>query len=154
TTRGIPQFYYGTEILMTNPNSEDHGEIRSDFPGGWAGDKVDAKTGKGLTEQQKSAQDFTKKLLNWRKNKAVIHTGELRHFIPELQTYVYFRYNDTEKVMVILNKNEADHVLNLARFAEILEGISTGTDVMTGQQFEMEKEILLPNKAALILELR
>jgi hypothetical protein len=56
--------------------------------------------------------------------------------------------------MVILNKNEADHVLNLARFAEILEGISTGTDVMTGQQFEMEKEILLPNKAALILELR
>ena len=154
TTRGIPQFYYGTEILMTNPNSDSHGEIRSDFPGGWAGDTVDAKTGKGLTEQQKDAQNFTKQLLNWRKQKSVIHNGKLVHFIPELGTYVYFRFNDREKVMVVLNKNEDNHLLDLSRFSEMLEGVLTGKDVLTGKQFKMEKEILLSNKGALILELK
>ena len=154
TTRGIPQFYYGTEILMTNPRSDDHGEIRSDFPGGWAGDEVDAKTGKGLTTQQKDAQNFTKKLLNWRKSKDVIHAGKLMHFVPELGTYVYFRYNETEKLMVILNKNEDNHALKLDRFSEILEGVSEGTDVLTGKRFEMGEEILLSNRSALILELK
>ena len=68
TVRGVPQIYYGTEILMTNPGTGDHGIIRSDFPGGWAGDTTNAFTGAGLTVQQKEAQNFIKKLLNWRKN--------------------------------------------------------------------------------------
>ena len=33
TTRGIPQVYYGTEILLEGP--PDHGTLRTDFPGGW-----------------------------------------------------------------------------------------------------------------------
>jgi glycosidase len=37
--RGVPQIYYGTEILMANPETDDHGLIRSDFPlaAGYAG---------------------------------------------------------------------------------------------------------------------
>src|SRR3546814_9685727 len=37
TTRGIPQLYYGTEILMKNYANPD-GLVRDDFPGGWNGD--------------------------------------------------------------------------------------------------------------------
>ena len=67
TIRGIPQIFYGTEILMSNPGTESHCIIRSDMPGGWAGDSTNAFTGQGLTSQQKEAQDFIKHLLNWRK---------------------------------------------------------------------------------------
>ena len=76
TTRGTPQIYYGTEILMANRESEDHGLIRSDFPGGWPGDKVNAFTGKGLTRQQREAQQFMRELLNWRKTQPVIASGD------------------------------------------------------------------------------
>ena len=51
---------------------------------------------------------FTKKLLNWRKEKDVIHTGKLKQFIPENNLYVYFRYNDKESVMVVLNNSDKE----------------------------------------------
>jgi len=153
TTRGIPQIYYGTEVLMANPGTEDHGVIRSDFPGGWAGDKVNAFTGQGLTEKQKEALAFTKKLVNWRKGTKVAHTGKLMHYVPEDGVYVFFRYNDTEKVMVILNANEAPTALELGRFSQMLEGVSSGKDVLTGKAFALKGGITLPGKAPLVLEL-
>ncbi|MFM2360204.1 MAG: hypothetical protein RLY16_2197, partial [Bacteroidota bacterium] len=76
TIRGIPQIYYGTEILMENSeHPNDHGWIRSDFPGGWKTDSVNAFTGKGLTIDQKNTQSYLKQLLQWRKNNDVIATG-------------------------------------------------------------------------------
>ena len=50
TTRGIPQIYAGTEIAM--PSTEDHGELRKDFPGGWEDDKVNAFDDIGLSSTQ------------------------------------------------------------------------------------------------------
>ncbi len=97
TTRGIPQIFYGTEILMTHKESNSHGHIRKDFPGGWEGDKVNAFTGKGLLKKEIEVQNFFKKLLNWRKGNPVIHTGKLTHFAPENGVYVFFRYNNDKK---------------------------------------------------------
>jgi glycosidase len=153
TTRGIPQIYYGTEILKKNPGTTDHGIIRSDFPGGWAGDAVNAFTGEGLTPQQKEATAFLKKLLHWRKNTPAIQTGKLTHFEPKDGVYVYFRYNEQEKVMVILNKNKSAYSLQLNRFAEMLDGVKTGSDVLSDQTFDMSKAIDLPVKSPLVLEL-
>ncbi|RMG81389.1 MAG: alpha-amlyase, partial [Bacteroidetes bacterium] len=119
TMRGIPQLYYGDEILMANPESGDHGLIRSDFPGGWPGDKVNGFTGEGLTDQQKEARDFLKKLLHWRQNAPAVHAGRLVHFVPENGVYVYFRLHDAQKIMVVFNKNAAPETLDLTRFAEI-----------------------------------
>ena len=154
TTRGIPQIYYGTEVLMKNPGMPgDHGIIRSDFPGGWAGDKANAFTGKGLSAEQREAQAFIKKLNNWRKNKTVIHSGRLLHFIPQNEVYVYFRYNDQERVMVVLNKNENVQTLSLDRFAEGLQHAGHGTDVISGRKFVLEERLEVPARSALILEL-
>ncbi len=49
TTRGIPQLYYGMEILMSGEKWEGDGSLRKDFPGGWPGDTVDAFTRAGRT---------------------------------------------------------------------------------------------------------
>lgn len=154
TTRGVPQIYYGTEILMKNPESGDHGIIRSDFPGGWAGDKVNAFTGEGLTDQQKEAKNFFKKILHWRQNATAVQTGKLMHFEPKDGVYVYFRYNDAQKVMVVLNKNEKEYTLDLARFDEMLGGVKMGKDVLTDKTFEMSQAINLSAKSALVLELK
>ncbi len=151
TTRGIPQIYYGTEILMTS--DDDHGMIRTDFPGGWTGDKANAFTNEGLTDQQKEAKQFLKKLLSWRKGATAIHTGKLTHFVPEDGVYVYFRYEGEQKIMVILNKNLTSYQLDLSRFQEMLQGIQKGANILDGTVYELDQLLQLPANAPLILEL-
>ncbi|MEK7258011.1 MAG: glycoside hydrolase family 13 protein [Bacteroidota bacterium] len=153
TTRGTPQLYYGSEFLMTSPAERNDGIIRSDFPGGWAGDPVNGFTGAGLTEKQKTAQDFVRKLLQWRKTATAVHGGKLVHFIPRNGLYVYFRQDDRQRIMVILNKNEAEQTLPLDWFSEMLQGVSNGKNVLDGSVLKMTGEIKVPAKMPLILEL-
>ena len=153
TVRGIPQVYYGTEILMSNKGTEDHGVIRSDFPGGWKGDTINAFTVSRLTEQQRNAQEFVKKLLNWRKNAGVIHHGKTKHFVPEKNVYVFFRYDDDNTVMIILNKNEQPVALDLARFKSMLTGASGGREIISGKDIEFGDKLLLNSAGPLIIEI-
>ena len=153
TVRGIPQIYYGTEILMGNKGTEDHGIIRTDYPGGWAKDKVNAFTGDGLTKEQKDAKAYLSKLFNWRKNAEVIHNGKLIHFAPKDNIYVYFRYNEHQKVMVILNKDANAKLLDVVEYQEVLKGSVSGKDVLTGKQFKNANTINVPAKTAMIIEI-
>ncbi len=155
TVRGIPQIYYGTEILMKNPGTDDHGIIRSDFPGGWKNDKINAFTGKGLSAKEKEAQGFVKKLMNWRKNSTLVHHGKLMHFAPKNQDeiYVMFRYNDKEKIMVVLNKNTKDMELDLKPYKEILGDQLTGKDILSGKEFTAAKKISVKAMGSLIIEI-
>jgi glycosidase len=152
TLRGIPQFYYGTEILMKN-KKEGHGQIRSDFPGGWKGDTINGFTGKGLTSQEREAKALTAKLLNWRKEKSVIHTGKLMQFAPEDGTYSFFRYNEKETVMVIFNKNDKETSVSLDKYNEMIGDKSNAFDVLNELKFPLEKTLRISPKTALILEI-
>jgi glycosidase len=152
--RGTPQIYYGTEVLMANHDSPEHGVIRSDFPGGWPGDEVNAFSGEGLSTEQQEARDFLRTLLHWRRDQEVIHNGELMHFRPENGTYVLFRYDDRHSVMLILNKNAQQTRLDLARFGERLEGYTEAVDILSGEIQTLDQGLLLPPRAPLILELR
>jgi glycosidase len=150
----IPHFYSGDELLMTSATRErDDNSYRHDFPGGWAGDKVNAFTGAGLSARTREAQAFVAKLVNWRKHSEVMHHGKLMHYGPENNTYVYFRYDDRHKVMVALNANDKEMVLPVGRFHEMLTGVSAGTDVLSGKTYDLRSEIRLPAKSAIILEL-
>ena len=155
TTRGIPQMYYGTEIMMRGEKRKGDGDIRRDFPGGWQGDGMNAFTAAGRTKEQNEVFDFVKKLLNWRKVNPVIHTGAMKHFIPENGVYVYFRYNEDKKVMVVLNNSDGESkTLDTKRFAEILGDCDAGVDVISGERFTgLRKSLTVPAKSALILEL-
>lgn len=150
----IPHFYVGDEILMTSETKvRDDNSYRHDFPGGWAGDRINAFTGKGLTARQKEAQDFVRKLVNWRKNTPLIHHGKLMHYGPEQNTYVYFRYDGTKKVMVAMNANRKDVTLKAERFREMLSGVASGTDVLTGKTVNLKDEIKLPAGSVVILDI-
>ena len=155
TMRGIPQFYYGTEILMDNDSAPgDHGIIRTDFPGGWAGDTTNAITGEGLSTLQKEAQAFTKYLLNWRKQKDVVHHGQLVQFAPENGVYAYFRFDESDKLMVVFNKNEKKTKLSLAKFDELLGEHTKAFDVLLQQDVDLQHSLLLAPKSVMLLEIR
>lgn len=153
TIRGIPQFYYGTEILMDNtPNHKNDGLIRSDFPGGWVNDSVNGFTGKGLTASQADVQQFTRKLLQWRKKNPVVAKGKILHFAPFDGIYVYFRYDEGKTVMVVLNINPKAVNLSVDRFAEILKDKRIARDVISGQSVDLKAGIPVGSRSAAIFE--
>ena len=153
TTRGIPQIYYGTEILMRHDGSE-HGDIRADFPGGWEGDKVNAFTGEGLSEAAKDMQNYVATIQNWRKTASVIHSGKLIHFAPQEGTYVYFRYNEDEAVMVVLNKNKEDETLKTDRFKEVISDYTSGKEIISGSTINDISSVTVPARSAAIIDLK
>jgi len=148
----ITQFYYGTEILMSDAaNPGDHGLIRTDFPGGWKGDAVNAFTGEGLTEAQKDMQQYVKKLLNYRKNSKAIHEGKTIHFAPENGVYVLFRIVDNEIVINILNKNKTPIAIDLKRYDEVgLKGQSV-KNIITNEEFVWEDTLHLKEHESMLL---
>lgn len=153
TVRGIPQLYYGTEVGMKGDKSKGDGDIRRDFPGGWQEDSQNAFTAQGRTASQKEYFDFTQKLLNWRKGKSVIHTGKTLNYVPENNLFVYFRYDEKERVMVVLNTNPAPQKIDFNRFAEGIQQKTKGRDVISGQEWNLKGTMEIAGKTALILEL-
>jgi len=153
TIRGIPQIYYGSEIGMKGDKNKGDGDIRRDFPGGWSGDANNAFTSARRTADQSKYFDFTKKLLNWRKTQNVIHTGKTLHYVPENNVYVYFRYDNKKRVMVILNNNKLDQKLDLRRFSEGLDKFTKGKDILSNTEISLSGNLEVKGKSAMILEL-
>ncbi|RLJ32021.1 glycosidase [Chryseobacterium sp. 7] len=155
TVRGTPQIYYGSEIGMRgNKKRRGDADIRRDFPGGWKSDKQNAFLTSSQTSEQKEFFQFTQKLLNWRKDKDVIHNGKTKNFVPQDGVFVYFRYNEKESVMVVINNNKKDQTLDLKRFAESLNGFTNGKEVISGKEMLLQNSINIPAKTPLIIELK
>lgn len=154
TTRGIPQIYYGTEILMYGNKSEGDGNIRKDFPGGWAGDPVDAFTSSGRTDLQNQAWDYLKRLLNWRKQSEAVTTGQLIHYTPdESGCYVYARVKGNQTVLVVMNGTNEDRMLDMNRFHEVIQGKQVGKDVISGKTIDITNAMNIAARGVYILEL-
>ncbi|MDT0643467.1 glycoside hydrolase family 13 protein [Zunongwangia sp. F363] len=153
TTRGIPQLYYGSEIGMRGNKDKGDGDIRRDFPGGWAKDEVNAFDPSERTAQQQEFYNFTSKILNWRKSSEVVHKGTLTQFIPENNVYVYFRSLNDKKVMVVLNNSEENQTLNLERFAEELQQNTSGKEILSEKQVNLTGELHIDAKTPMIIEL-
>lgn len=154
TMRGIPQLYYGSEIGMAGDKGKGDADIRQDFPGGWKGDANNAFLASGRTAEQAKFFDFSKKILNWRKNKTVIHTGKLTHYIPENNVYVYFRHNVKESVMVVINNASDTQKLNLERFQESIKSFTFGKDILSDKTIDLKNELSIDGKTSMILELK
>jgi neopullulanase len=153
TTRGIPSIYYGTEILKTGFEHTSHGDIRTNFPGGWPKDKINAFTSEGRTKDQNEAFEFIRLLLNYRKENPVLQTGKLTHFIPHNNLYVYFRSLNEKRVMIVLNSNEESLKIDVTRFSEMLHEYTLGRDILTGEKIHLSNDFEIKAKSAMILEL-
>jgi glycosidase len=154
TVRGIPQLYYGSEIGMAGDKGKGDADIRQDFPGGWNGDANNAFTKQGRTAEQQKFFEFSSKLFTWRKSKEVIHSGKMTHYLPDNNVYVYFRHNDKETVMVIVNNAPDTQKINSTRFQENIKSFISGVDILSGKTIDLKNEITIEGKSALILELK
>ena len=148
----IPQLYYGTEILMQNTAKPgDHGLIRTDFPGGWEGDTVDAFSGEGLSTSALDMQTYLRTLLQFRKTSTTIHEGRTVHFSPKDGVYLMFRVTDNNVVVIILNKNEESYDLDLSKFKEMGLEDKPLQNIITGQEIVWKDSLRLEEKGATIL---
>jgi glycosidase len=120
TLRGIPCLYYGTEILMKS--TENHGTMREDFPGGWAGDARNAFTAEGRTPKENEAFDFVQKLGRYRTSQAALHYGQMMQFAPENGLYVVARYTQDRIVLTVVNASDQPAKVSMERFDELLGG--------------------------------
>lgn len=153
TIRGYPQFYYGTELLFEGDGGN-HSTLRTDVPGGWAGDKINAFTSQGRTAEQNDIYNYMSKLLNYRKTEPVLHTGKFTQFLPMDNIYVYARSSENKTVVVFMNNNrKGDIKLDTARFAEVMRGFSKGKNIMTGASISDLSSITVPQKSAIVIEL-
>jgi glycosidase len=150
TMRGIPQFFYGTELAMTSPKERNDGLIRADMPGGWDGDKTDVFQNQNLSPLQSEMRAYVKKILNWRKTATAIHNGKLVHYSPEDGIYAYFRFNEKEKYWIILNKTEESISVNPQKYKEHLHEKAKLYDVLENKFFE--RQISIPGKGFRILK--
>ncbi|MFC2127972.1 glycoside hydrolase family 13 protein [Bacteroidota bacterium] len=154
TTRGIPQIYYGSEIGMAGDKHVADGDIRRDFPGGWETDTRNAFEKTGRTIEEQDLFSFSSKIFNWRKNKKVIHSGKMKHYIPKDNVYVYFRYDEKESVMVVINNNPKYQKIDLKQFAESIQSFTKGKSVLTDEIYNLKMaELMIKGKTSLVLEL-
>jgi neopullulanase len=147
----IPQIYYGTEILMNDfEKLGDHGLIRTDFPGGWQDDAVNAFISVGLTANQKDMQTYLKAVLNYRKSSKAIHDGNTIHFAPNNGVYVLFRILDDEIVVLILNKNDQPVDLELSRFEEVGLNDKTLKNIVTDEEIIWNDNLTINKKGVML----
>ena len=152
TTRGIPQIYYGTEVLMKGEKNPADGWVRLDFPGGWNGDKKSAFTQEGLSDEEKDMLAYTKILANYRKNSSAITKGKLMQYLPNDGLYVYFRYDNSQTVMCVMNTSDKEKQIDFKNYDERTNGFSKAVDVISGASFN--NSFSIPAKRMWVLELK
>jgi glycosidase len=151
TLRGVPQMYYGDEILMKGYSNPD-GLVREDFPGGWAGDKSNKFTAAGRTDSENDAFNYVRKLANYRKSTTALQTGKMMQYIPEKGIYVYFRYDDKKTVMIVYNSKDKEQTTTTDRYFERIKGAKKAKNIITDEITDLSK-LTIPSKSTLVLEL-
>ncbi|MES2276690.1 MAG: glycoside hydrolase family 13 protein [Bacteroidota bacterium] len=153
TMRGVPQMYYGDEILMKGISNPD-GLVREDFQGGWSGDKKDKFTAGGRDKKENEAFGFVRTLANYRKNTPALQTGKLMQYIPRKGIYTYFRYDAQKTVMIAYNGTDKEATMDTAYFTERMAGFNSGLDVLNGKTITNLKQVPIPAKTTLVIELK
>ena len=163
TLRGIPQMFYGDELMFVTGNPRrDDGRLRMDFPGGWAGDPVDLFTEEGRAKAAADStwahaadlHDYVRTLFQWRKGSSAVQNGRTLHFIPEKNTYGYFRYDGRETVFVFINNSDEEVTVPWTRFREMSESLGEGVNVLTGERVTVSDATRVTPQSALVVDYR
>ncbi len=153
TCRGIPQLYYGGEILMKGVTNPD-GWVRLDFPGGWPGDQVNKFTAGGRTKEENEVFNLIRTLANYRKNSSAIKYGKYMHYLPVDGLYVYFRYDANQTIMCIMNTGNKEMTIDFSKYPERTTGYTKASNVLTGELTNTSDSFIIKPMSMSILELK
>ena len=152
TVNRTPQLYYGTEVLMNGTKEKTDGNVRKDFPGGFAGDTYNAFTAEGRSEAENAMFNWVSKLLHWRQNNEVITKGKQIQFVPFKGVYVIAREYGGKTVLTILNGTTKEVLMPVARYAEVIGSNTSAKDVVSGNSVDISKDIKLQPRQSMIIE--
>lgn len=152
TTRGIPQLYYGQELLMNGSKEGSDGYVRKDVKGGFPGDTLSEFTPEGRTQLQNEAFDYLSRIAHWRRSSDIIAKGSLKHFIPYKGIYVYERRLGDKNVVIVMNGTDDTISIDFERYNEVLPIGTTRTDVVTGKNITINEVMNFSPRKTLILE--
>lgn len=152
TVNRIPQLYYGTEVLMNGTKEVTDGNVRKDFPGGFAGDTHNAFTAEGRTRAENAMFTWLSKLLHWRQGNDVIVKGKQTQFIPYNGVYVIARQYNGKTVMTVVNGTRKQSALAVKRYAEVIGANTAATDVLTGKTVSLTDDVQLAPRDVMVLE--
>ena len=152
TTRGIPQWFYGSEILMDEP-ADPMDRAREDFPGGWPGDTLNKFTAADRSPKRTRSFNTCVPFARWHAQEPALKNGKLMQFVPDNGIYVYFRFTDDASVMVIVNGNAEEQELDTARFRERLHGYTSAVNIESGALLKSLEVLQLPAMSTTILKL-
>ena len=138
---------------MNVVKNKSDGYVRKDFPGGWADDQETALTAKGRSAIQNDCYNFYKTILNWRKGNDVIAKGSMTQFMVQNGVYAYARQHEGKTVFVMLNGTNAETVVPLKFYKEILKEKQQGKDILTGKAIIFGKELKMQPRESLVIEL-
>ena len=131
TCRGIPQMYYGDELATTGTTSPNDGYVRLDFPGGWKNDPVNKFTIEGRTQTDQEIFQHLATLANFRKSSSALTTGKMMQYLPDDGLYVYFRYDNEQTIMVVMNTAKVEKKVSIDNYKERTGGFTTFKNVIT-----------------------
>ena len=154
TTRGIPQVYYGTEVLMKNYKDPNDAAVRKDFPGGWKGDLTNKFVKEGRTTIEQAAFDYFKNLANIRKSSSALTYGKLKQFIPKDGMYVYFRNSSSQKIMCIVNTSTKEQILSFDSFEEEIVGKTQWIDLLNKNAGSVSKNVSIAPQSFQLFEIK
>lgn len=152
TLRGIPQLYYGTEVLMKNKKMNTDATVREDFPGGWKEDSLSRFVKAGRTKQQDEVFSYVSRLAHFRKKSSAITTGKTMQYIPKDGLYIYFRYDANQTLMIVTNGGDKNAKPDWNTYQERVKGFSTLKEVVSGNTMALTDLELKP-KESFVFEL-
>ena len=130
-----------------------HGKVRGDFWGGWKEDAQNKFSEQGRNGKENEVVNWIKTIANYRKASSAISKGKMTQYVPQGSVYTYFRYDDKQSVMVIMNSGDSEKTIGLDRFIERTSGFSKAKNIVTGASQNLSGEWKIPGKAIWILEL-
>jgi glycosidase len=154
TMRGIPELYYGTEILMKNFKNPSDAMVREDFPGGCPGDPENKFVAAGRSYQENQAYNFVSRLAAFRKTSSAIAGGALMQYVPANGLYVYFRYDKNQTIMCVINKDTIERTVDFNDYSERTKGFNREGNVMTGTVQNFSDGFTISPGKMVILELK
>ncbi len=159
TLRGVPQLYYGSELLFGNFSSLGGSNVRQDMPGGWSGDRASVFENRGLDTATATFLAEIKQLGQWRKGSEAVAKGHFEHYIPEDEVYVYARTlsnssasSGSRHLLVLVNGSASPKRVTSERYAKHWPLGVEVREQPSGLLRRLDSEITLPPRTCTLLD--
>jgi hypothetical protein len=87
----------------------------------------------------------------FRTKSTALKTGNMMQYIPEDGLYVYFRYDQHQTVMCVMNTDTKTRNVSMSKYTERTNGFNGGKDILTGNI--VGAEFSIPSMSMQVIEL-